>query len=165
MSEKESGNKQIISKDQSGEENLKEERQVEILAEKVTTKIIQSEFSGPIPPPNIIKGYEDILPGAADRIITMAENQAKHRQQMEALMIHSESRDGLLGILFAFLLGLGCIIACVFIVMKVPEKAGAICGSIIGVTGIGAIIGTFINSTRINANHDDKKDSRKDDSK
>ena len=39
MSEKESGNKQIISKDQSGEEILKEERQVEILAEKVTTKI------------------------------------------------------------------------------------------------------------------------------
>ena len=44
-----------------------------------------SSFSGPIPPPNIIKGYEEILPGSADRIIAMAENQSKHRQKWKKL--------------------------------------------------------------------------------
>lgn len=47
--------------------------------ERAVAKVIQSEFSGPIPPPSIIKGYEDILPGTAERIVAMAENQAKHR--------------------------------------------------------------------------------------
>lgn len=55
--------------------------------ERAVAKVIQSEFSGPIPPPSIIKGYEDILPGTAERIVSMAENQAKHRQDMEKIMV------------------------------------------------------------------------------
>lgn len=69
---------------------------------EVVVQAIKEEFSGPIPPPDIIEKYERILPGAADRIITMAEQQATHRQAMEKKMIESESRDGLLGIIFAF---------------------------------------------------------------
>lgn len=71
--------------------------------------MIQGEFSGPIPPPSIIEGYERVLPGSADRIITMAEKQSEHRQKMEEKMISAESRDSLLGVIFAFLLGVGCI--------------------------------------------------------
>jgi uncharacterized membrane protein len=29
---------------------------------------------GPLPPPAILKQYDDVVPGAAERIITMAEN-------------------------------------------------------------------------------------------
>lgn len=117
--------------------------------ERAVAKIIQSEFSGPIPPPNIIKGYEEILPGAADRIISMAEKQSEHRQQMEQTMVSSESRDSLLGVLFAFGLGIGCIIAAIVIVIMVPENVGAISGATMGVAGIGSIIATFIKSTRV----------------
>ena len=69
---------------------------------KVVMQAIKEEFSGPIPPPDIIEKYERIIPGSADTIITMAEKQAAHRQAMEKKMIESESRDGLLGIIFAF---------------------------------------------------------------
>ena len=31
-------------------------------------------FAGPLPPPQILAGYEDALPGAADRVISMAES-------------------------------------------------------------------------------------------
>ena len=37
---------------------------------------IRSEFSGPLPHPEILAKYEDILPGAATRILEMAEEQA-----------------------------------------------------------------------------------------
>jgi uncharacterized membrane protein len=40
-------------------------------------------YSGQIPPPGMLQGYEDVLPGAADRILKMAEEQAKHRQSLE----------------------------------------------------------------------------------
>ena len=63
-------------------------------------------------------------------------------------MIKTESRDSLLGVLFSFFLGFGCIVAAVVMVIAVPENAGAISGAALGVTGIGAIITTFIKSTR-----------------
>lgn len=40
-------------------------------------------FSGPIPPPQTMAGYETALPGSADRILKMAEEQSAHRQEME----------------------------------------------------------------------------------
>lgn len=51
-------------------------------------------FSGPIPPPNLLERYEAITPGAADRILTMAENQSKHRIAAESeKTIRSISRE------------------------------------------------------------------------
>lgn len=44
---------------------------------------IRSEFSGPLPHPEILARYEEILPGAATRIFEMAEEQAIHRRYME----------------------------------------------------------------------------------
>lgn len=125
--------------------------------ERAISKIIQSEFSGPIPPPNIIRGYEEIVPGAADRIIAMAENQSKHRQDMERIMVKSESRDSLLGVLFAFFLGISCVIAAIVMVVMVPENAGVISGAALGVTGIGSIIATFIKGTRASSRRNDSK--------
>ncbi len=31
-------------------------------------------YSGPIPPPNFLKGYQDVIPDAPERILKMAEN-------------------------------------------------------------------------------------------
>ena len=44
---------------------------------------VSEKFAGPIPPPPVMKQYEEILPGSADRILKMAENQSEHRQWME----------------------------------------------------------------------------------
>lgn len=155
--QKKTREKNEISRDHDIEVESVEDQKME----RAVAKIIQSEFSGPIPPPSIISGYEETLPGAADRILAMAEKQSEHRQNMERIMVTSESRDGLLGILFAFILGMGCIIAAIVIVVMVPQNAGAISGALIGVTGIGSIIATFIKSTRQNTskrNNDSEKD-------
>ena len=40
-------------------------------------------FSGPIPPPAMYSAYEDVLPGSADRIMTMAEKEQDHRIVMD----------------------------------------------------------------------------------
>lgn len=123
--------------------------------ERAVAKVIQSEFSGPIPPPSIIKGYEEIMPGAAERIIAMAENQAKHRQDMEKIMVNAEARDSLLGVVFAFILGVGCLVASAIIVICVPEKTGAISSAMVGITGIASIIVGFIKGTRAGSSKSD----------
>jgi uncharacterized membrane protein len=43
--------------------------------------------AGPLPDAHEIAQYEAALPGAADRIFTMAENQAAHRQTLERRVI------------------------------------------------------------------------------
>jgi uncharacterized membrane protein len=40
-------------------------------------------FSGPLPPPGLMKAYNDILPGSADRITKMWEGEVQHRQASE----------------------------------------------------------------------------------
>lgn len=152
MLEMQSEKGQEISKEHNVEVEDQEEEKLERDVKQYVSEIIQSEFSGPIPPPNIIKGYEDVLPGSADRIIQMAEKQMEHRQDMEVIMTRSESRDGLLGVLFAFTLGICSLIASVVIVVMVPQNAGAISSAVLGVTGIGSIITTFLKTTRIGYN-------------
>ena len=44
---------------------------------------VSEKFAGPIPSPPVMKQYEETLPGSADRILKMAENQSEHRQWME----------------------------------------------------------------------------------
>ena len=39
----------------------------------------QSFFSGPLPPPELFKQYEEILPGSANRILKMAEKEQNIR--------------------------------------------------------------------------------------
>ena len=155
MSENQSEKKQEILEAPDVEVEEKEKEQVR----QVVAEVIRSEFSGPIPPPSIIKGYEEILPGSADRILAMAEKQSDHRQEMDRKIVNTEARDSLLGILFAFMLGFGCILAAVVMVILVPKSAGVISGAVLGVTGIGSIIATFIKSTR--GSYGRKKEERK----
>lgn len=70
-------------------------------------KLVQKQieamgFSGPIPPPDLLAGYEKILPGSAERILKMAENQALHRQAMEKRIVFSDTLLAHRGLWFAF---------------------------------------------------------------
>lgn len=124
---------------------------------KVVARVIASEFSGPIPPPNIIEGYEKVLPGSADRILKMAEEQSEHRQEMEKIAVNAESRDSLLGIVCALILALACLITAAIIVFMVPTAAGATFAAVLGAGGIGSIIGVFLTNTRRNRKSDSGK--------
>ena len=54
---------------------------------------VSQEFAGPIPPPSMMKQYEGTLPGSADRILKMAENQSEHRQWMEKKELSFANRE------------------------------------------------------------------------
>jgi uncharacterized membrane protein len=40
-------------------------------------------YQGPIPPPEVLRGFDDIVPGAAERLIVLAEDESKHRRALE----------------------------------------------------------------------------------
>lgn len=54
---------------------------------------IESSYSGPIPPPDLLERYEKTSPNAAHRIIAMAENEAKHRHKSELILLTAGVKD------------------------------------------------------------------------
>ena len=57
--------------------NTKPQKQTQ--TENLEQIVIAQQFSGPIPPPDALAQYNNIVPGAAERILKMAENQAAAR--------------------------------------------------------------------------------------
>lgn len=55
---------------------------------KVTRETSYS-FSGPIPPPQVLGLYNEVLPGCAERLLTAFESQQAHRQSLEKQVVDS----------------------------------------------------------------------------
>lgn len=58
--------------------------------------------SGPLPSPDSLAQYEQVLPGSADRIVTMAEEQADHRRRQESWWVKTDSFLSFLGLILTF---------------------------------------------------------------
>lgn len=59
----------------------------------------------------MLRGFEELLPGAADRIFGMAERQEAHRHSLESANLRGNLRSQLIGQVFSLLIGLagmGC---------------------------------------------------------
>jgi uncharacterized membrane protein len=53
-------------------------------AGRAASVVMQSEYSGSIPPPDLLRGFDDLVPGSAARIIAWAEDEQRHRHRMES---------------------------------------------------------------------------------
>lgn len=67
-------------------------------ARRMQLKKSRSLYAGPIPPPGALAQYEETLPGAADRILTMAESQQAHRQALEVAAVNHNARRSMAGL-------------------------------------------------------------------
>ena len=65
-----------------------------------------SIFSGPLPPPDTLAQYDDILTGAADRILSMAEKEQERRHQNENKIVYEQLKYRRLGMLIGGLIGI-----------------------------------------------------------
>ncbi len=98
----------------------------------------QQLFSGPLPHPEFFQAYEQTLPGAADRILAMAENQQKHRhsQQSTRLVLDGvlETRGQWMGFLLAVISIIGGLTLILF--DKPVEGLVTLIGSLASIVGL-----------------------------
>ena len=80
-----------------------DDKQREVIIQQIQS-IEERSFRGPLPPPDVMRGYEDIVPGAADRILAMAEKEQQHRFDCEKKIIKGSIFESRLGQWFAFTL-------------------------------------------------------------
>ena len=86
--------------------------------------VARTSFSGPLPPPEILHGYETVLPGLADRVVKMAESQSIHRQRLESRVIWFDSIRSSLGLVFGLIIALAGIGAGAWLVVRGYSTAG-----------------------------------------
>lgn len=94
------------------------------------------EISGPLPHPSIVKGYEDVLPGAAERVFQMAEKERDHRHDIDKQLVDSETRSRSTGQWMGFALAVIALCASVYLGVNGYPKTG-------GVIGVAALGGAF----------------------
>ncbi len=99
-----------------------------------------SSFSGPMPHPDMLREYENLCPGFAERSLRMVEEQSEHRRTMEAHVTKSKVKHEATGQIMAFvvalaLMGVGG--------MAVYLKEIAVGSTFVGVDFV-ALIGMFI---------------------
>lgn len=101
------------------------------------TKIEASSFQGPLPHPQILDHYNQILPGAAERIISQWENQAKHRQDLERKVISADIRNSYLGSILGFIIALSAITSGTILayIGRPSEGIAAIITALAGIIG------------------------------
>jgi len=77
--------------------------------QKEILTISKEQYQGPLPHPDHLAQFEQILPGLADRIVAMSEKGLAHRQDMEAQIVRSSLRKEAVGQWFAFLVALAAL--------------------------------------------------------
>lgn len=127
------------------------------LAEKVTEGdpnaviTMMSAFKGPLPPPEILRGYEDIKDGLADRIVSMAEKEQEVYLENSKTILKFQGRDTFMGMLFAFMtISLTLFMSCILLLND--KNIAGFC-TLIG--GLVALAGLFVKG------HANKKDEKK----
>lgn len=82
---------------------------------RVITQVLHEErrISGPLPTPDILLGYDDVLPGAAERIMRMAEKEQAmverdraSAREVEGIAVQAATADNRRGQTFGFLVAL-----------------------------------------------------------
>lgn len=68
-------------------------RDLPVVVQRLTKIAVSEQFSGPMPHPRHLREYEDILPGAAERILSMAEKNIDHLKQMDEDSLEAEVDD------------------------------------------------------------------------
>ena len=123
---------------------------------------IEYRHSGPLPSPADMEHYERALPGAADRILAMAEQASAHRQQM------GERRMGVIeraapmvgrGVLFIAVLVVVCVTGlAALLIARDFVWAGA---SVVLAELLSALIAVIVSAAR--SRHDQRKEPERDD--
>jgi len=94
-------------------------------------------FEGPMPPPALVREYEDILPGAAQFFFNTLDRQSRHRQELEAKVVDANIAYERTGLWLAFFLAVLMICCGAFLIHedKDPQGLGLIGATIIALAG------------------------------
>lgn len=113
------------------------------LPENVRISAVEAaSFTGPLPPPSMFSHYNEVLPGAAERILRITEKEQDHRIAWESKALTLGARNNLIGQVFGLIALVLCIGSATYMALNGLKTVPAI---LVGTTTVGTI-GWFIRS-------------------
>lgn len=119
--------------------------------------IAVENYKGDIPHPSIVAGYEQMCPGATERILKMAESETYHRQQLQnkeldnAIDLRTKELEynikyNTRGQIFTFILLLSCILGGIILLYLGRDIGGY--GMLI--TSVISVVAILVNQSKKN---------------
>ena len=112
---------------------------------------MEAVWRGPLPPPEVVQRYEDMVPGAADRLLTLTEKQQAHSHNIEEKVINihqtvvgGDSRRSDIGLWLGFVVAVLGILCGTYLGLRGHEWLGAV---IAGVP-LTYLVGAFIYGSK-----------------
>ena len=148
------GSKDLDKSDASPEIKISEDVEdiLEQLPEQERKKVIMllmrvsksMSYKGPVPHPDIVKGYNEVIPNGGERILAMSEKQSNHRIDLEKFAITEQLKQSRNGQLLGFIIAVICLIFSFILSLTGHETVAALIG---GSTIVG-LVTTFVLGKR-----------------
>ncbi len=104
----------------------------------------QQLWQGPLPPPNLLKEYNEAFSNGAERIFREVQRQTTHRIELEKVVIPEQQRQSKRGQLFGLIVAIS-FLAAAFILIALGH---GLYGTIIGSIDIVALVTVFVIGRR-----------------
>ncbi|MDR1100021.1 MAG: DUF2335 domain-containing protein [Treponema sp.] len=108
------------------------------------TQEVSVSYEGPLPTSREFAGYEQALPGAADRILAITEKEAEHRRANQEKLVNASIKYSGRGQIFALIIAILSIFG-VGLSIYFSAPIASIAPAIIAITGLASI---FTNKNR-----------------
>lgn len=118
---------------------IPDEQLIEVLAKKVQqnpkveavkiSQAIHREFSGPMPPGELLAEYENVQKGFANRLLQFTEKEQEHRHKIESKGLNAAISTEMRGQKYALLICLVFVLCSFQLIMSDHEISGAVLGS------------------------------------
>ncbi len=95
---------------------------------------------GELPSAETVEAYEQVLPGAADRIISLLEQQSLHRMTMERTAVEQAARTERL----VQLLGLGFALVVFLVATRLITTGHELPGTLLALADLGLLVAVFV---------------------
>ena len=113
--------------------------------------VIAQEFGGPLPPPSILREYDDVIPGMGEKLVQGFHDEMAHRRELEKRSVDAEIVDQQAsrqerrrGQWFGFTICMTAIVGGTVAAMVAPATAGQVAGGLIGTGGLASLVAVFM---------------------
>jgi uncharacterized membrane protein len=96
------------------------------------------------------------MPGSADRIMTMAESQSAHRQEIEKRYLSHEITRSYIGVACGFMIGMTGIVASAYVILQGHDVAG----SILGGSSLLSLVTAFLKGQQSRREERERRDEK-----
>ena len=112
--------------------------------QEVTVQREEHVFSGPLPAPETLRGYDEILPGTAERIIRMAEREQTNAHEAGLLALRETAAGNARGQIFGGVVALAALGTAGFL----GYLGHSIAAGIVGGTTVVGLVTVFVTGRR-----------------